>query len=88
MSSVNQIIGKLRGGPRFVRRQLLLLKLGNHPSWRRIGGEFEMYIDPSDVVDRAFYLGSFDGTLLSVITNLVNEGETCLDIGARKVTFP
>jgi len=43
-----------------------------------------MFIDPTDDLDRQFYLGTFDPTMRRLIKKFVREGDTCLDIGAQK----
>jgi FkbM family methyltransferase len=43
-----------------------------------------MEIDPNDLMDRLFYLGTYDRWLLSTIRMCVRPGDTCLDIGAHK----
>jgi len=43
-----------------------------------------MFIDPSDDLDREFYLGTFDRAMLKLIGSTVREGDTCIDIGAQK----
>jgi FkbM family methyltransferase len=43
-----------------------------------------MFIDPSDDLDREFYLGTFDRAMLKLIGSTVRKGDTCIDIGAQK----
>jgi len=43
-----------------------------------------MFIDPSDELDRKFYLGTFEPALCALIAQTVQRGDTCLDIGAQK----
>jgi FkbM family methyltransferase len=43
-----------------------------------------MYLDPSDYMDRLFYLGSYDRILLQMIRDRVRKGDLCVDVGAQK----
>ena len=43
-----------------------------------------MFIDPSDELDREFYLGTFEPAMRELITRTVHDGDTCIDIGAQK----
>ncbi len=61
-----------------------LRSLGEQPSWVRVAGGFEMFIDPSDELDREFYLGTFEPAMRELIARSVRDGDTCLDIGAQK----
>ena len=61
-----------------------LRSLGQQPSWVRVAGGFEMFIDPSDDLDREFYLGTFEPAMRELIARTVHHGDTCLDIGAQK----
>ena len=54
------------------------------PSWYRIGNGLVMYLDPSDYMDRLFYLGSYDRILLQMIRDRVRKGDLCVDVGAQK----
>ncbi len=65
-------------------RRARLRALGHEPLWTRVHGGFEMFIDPSDDLDREFYLGTFDRAMLKLISSTVREGDTCIDIGAQK----
>jgi FkbM family methyltransferase len=65
-------------------RRARLRALGREPLWTRVHGGFEMFIDPSDDLDREFYLGTFDRAMLKLISSTVREGDTCIDIGAQK----
>jgi len=65
-------------------RRARLRALGGQPLWTRVHGGFEMFIDPSDDLDREFYLGTFDRAMLKLISSTVREGDTCIDIGAQK----
>ncbi len=58
--------------------------LGQQPVWVRVAGGFEMFIDPSDDLDREFYLGTFEPAMRELIVRSVHEGDTCIDIGAQK----
>ena len=61
-----------------------LRSLGEQPAWVRVAGGFEMFIDPSDELDREFYLGTFEPAMRELIARIVREGDTCIDIGAQK----
>ena len=61
-----------------------LRSLGQQPVWVRVAGGFEMFIDPSDDLDREFYLGTFEPAMRELIVRTVHEGDTCIDIGAQK----
>jgi len=61
-----------------------LRSLGGQPAWVRVAGGFEMFIDPSDELDREFYLGTFEPAMRDLIARTVHVGDTCLDIGAQK----
>lgn len=61
-----------------------LRSLGQRASWVRVAGGFEMFIDPSDDLDREFYLGTFEPAMRELIARTVHHGDTCLDIGAQK----
>jgi len=65
-------------------RRARLRALGHEPLWARVHGGFEMFIDPSDDLDREFYLGTFDRAMLKLIGSTVRAGDTCVDIGAQK----
>ena len=43
-----------------------------------------MLIDPSDDLDREFYLGTFEPAMRELIVRTVRDGDTCIDIGAQK----
>ena len=43
-----------------------------------------MEIDPNDWMDRAFYLGTYDPALASLIRRHVRRGDHCVDVGAQK----
>src|ERR1700722_15256380 len=77
---IRHIAGRLRASYRRAR----LRALGREPLWTRVYGGFEMFIDPSDDLDREFYLGTFDRAMLKLIGSTVREGDTCIDIGAQK----
>jgi FkbM family methyltransferase len=92
---LGRILEEIRGGPRAMIRSAArmlidsyhrsrLRALGNEPAWVRVHGGFEMFIDPSDDLDRDFYLGTFDPAMLKLISQTVREGDTCIDIGAQK----
>jgi FkbM family methyltransferase len=49
-----------------------------------VAGGFEMFIDPSDDLDREFYLGTFEPAMRELIARTVHHGDTCIDIGAQK----
>jgi FkbM family methyltransferase len=59
-------------------------RLGEKPSWRKVGRGLVMEIDPSDPMDRAFYLGTYDRPLVMLIDRLVKRGDVSIDIGAHK----
>jgi FkbM family methyltransferase len=61
-----------------------LRSLGQQPAWVRVAGGFEMFIDPSDDLDREFYLGTFEPAMRELIARTVHDGDTCIDIGAQK----
>ena len=61
-----------------------LRSLGQQPAWVRVAGGFEMFIDPSDDLDREFYLGTFEPAMRELIARTVHHGDTCIDIGAQK----
>ena len=61
-----------------------LRSLGQQPAWVRVAGGFEMFIDPSDELDREFYLGTFEPAMRELIARTVHDGDTCIDIGAQK----
>jgi FkbM family methyltransferase len=61
-----------------------LRSLGQQPAWARVAGGFEMFIDPSDDLDREFYLGTFEPAMRELIVRTARDGDTCLDIGAQK----
>ena len=61
-----------------------LRSLGQQPAWVRVSGGFEMLIDPSDDLDREFYLGTFEPAMRELIVRTVRDGDTCIDIGAQK----
>jgi FkbM family methyltransferase len=65
-------------------RAMRTIPLGRAPHWQKVGGKFYMRIDPHDVADRAFYLGTFDPHLVALIAALVRPGDVCLDVGAQK----
>lgn len=67
-----------------IWQEVRLRKLGKQPSWRRIAGQFEMWIDPDDWMDRSFYLGTYAPLLTYFIRRWVKPGDTCLDVGAHK----
>ncbi len=66
---------------------LKLARLGGRKSWRRVDGKFLMRIDPGDFVDRSFYLGSYDRSLVDFIERAVQPGDVCVDVGAHKGYF-
>lgn len=43
-----------------------------------------MLIDPSDPMDRAFYLGLYEPHLARLIADVVRPGDVCIDVGAHK----
>ena len=59
-------------------------RLGEKPSWRKVGRGLVMEIDPSDSMDRAFYLGTYDRALVMAIDRVVKRGDVSIDIGAHK----
>lgn len=59
-------------------------RLGEKPSWRKVGRGLVMEIDPSDPMDRAFYLGNYDRPLVMVIDRFVKRGDVSIDVGAHK----
>ena len=61
-----------------------LRSLGQQSAWVPVAGGFEMFIDPSDDLDREFYLGTFEPAMRELIARTVHDGDTCLDIGAQK----
>jgi FkbM family methyltransferase len=69
---------------RELRGRLELVRLGSQVRWHRIDGGFEMRLDPSDWVDRAFYRGTYDRHLIALIRSIVVEGDACIDVGAQK----
>lgn len=86
-SFVDACLPVLRFPARAIRwncRQIRAIPLGRAPQWRTIGSKFYMRIDPHDVADRAFYLGTFSPHLVQLIRNLVRPGDVCLDVGAQK----
>jgi FkbM family methyltransferase len=74
------IIRKLRT----IYYRFRLRQLGNINSWRKIVGNIEMDIDPTDYADQAFYLGNYDPKILFFINKWVKLNDTCIDIGAQK----
>src|SRR5580700_10492879 len=93
--ALRRIIEEMRGGPRGLIRSAAgrlrasyhrsrLRALGDEPRWVRVHGGFEMFIDPSDDLDRDFYLGTFDPAMLKIISRTVRKGDICIDIGAQK----
>jgi FkbM family methyltransferase len=92
---LRRILEEMRSGPRRLIRSAAgrlrasyhrsrLRALGDDPAWVRVYGGFEMFIDPSDDLDRDFYLGTFDPAMLKIISLTVCKGDTCIDIGAQK----
>lgn len=69
---------------RWGYQNLRTASLGQAAHWRLVGGQFYMYIDPKDWMDRAFYLGSYEQHLVHIITALVRPGDICIDVGAQK----
>ncbi|NOT34523.1 MAG: FkbM family methyltransferase [Candidatus Eisenbacteria bacterium] len=65
-------------------RDVRIRLLGKAPSWRRVSRDLEMQIDPSDWMDRAFYLGTYDPALLWLVRRVVRPGHHALDVGAQK----
>jgi FkbM family methyltransferase len=58
--------------------------VGAEPRWRRVAGEYTMLLDPGDFMDRRFFVGRYDRTLLSTINLCVTSGSACVDAGAHK----
>lgn len=86
-SFVDACLPVLRFPARAIRwncRAIRTILLGRAPQWRFVGGKFYMRIDPHDVTDRAFYLGTFSPELIQLIAVLVRPGDVCLDVGAQK----
>jgi len=92
---LKRMLEEMRGGPRGLIRSAAgrltasyhrsrLRALGDEPRWVRVHGGFEMFIDPSDDLDRDFYLGTFDPAMLKIISRTVRKGDICIDIGAQK----
>jgi FkbM family methyltransferase len=65
-------------------RWIRCLPLGREPKWRKVSGGFSMLVDPSDWVDRLFYLGSYESSLVRLIAAVVKPGDVCIDVGAHK----
>jgi len=65
-----------------LRTQARLLGLPRRRSWRVVDGKFEMALTRDDQMDRRFYLGTYDGNLVSATAEFVRPGDTCIDIGA------
>ncbi len=63
---------------------LRILPLGRVPKWRGVGGTICMQIDPTDWMDRAFYLGAYEPHLVELIATTVRPGDVCFDVGAQK----
>lgn len=63
-----------------IRTQML----GRTKAWRVIKGQFEMSIDPTDYMDRKFYLGTYSQPLIRLIDTIVRPGDVCVDVGAQK----
>ena len=86
-SFVDACLPVLRLPARAIRRNCRAIRtipLGRAPHWRLVGGKFYMEIDPHDFADRAFYLGTFDPHLVTLIAAVVRPGDVCLDVGAQK----
>jgi len=66
------------------RHDARLRAFGDKPAWARVPAGFEMFIDPSDELDREFYLGTFEPAMCALIAQTVRRGDVCLDIGAQK----
>jgi FkbM family methyltransferase len=43
-----------------------------------------MRIDPKDSMDRAYYLGTYEQSLVHFIASEVRSGDVCIDVGAQK----
>ena len=65
-------------------RRARLSALGTRPSWRPVAPDLTMEIDPSDWMDRSFFLGTYDPWLLHLLDRVIRPGDTALDVGAHK----
>ena len=77
---IRAAVRKVRGYLQTAR----LRELGTEPRWAQVEGGFEMFIDPNDALDQEFYLGTFEPSMRELIAQVVQAGDTCLDIGAQK----
>jgi FkbM family methyltransferase len=68
----------------YVYRNVRLAALGTKARWCRVVDNLAMIIDPSDYVDRAFYVGSYEPHLIRFIRDHVATGDVCVDVGAHK----
>jgi FkbM family methyltransferase len=73
----------LKGTAQHYRRARLAM-LGQSVAWRRVGGGFEMLIDPTESHDQSFYLNTFEPALVHLLTRCISSGDTCVDIGSQK----
>lgn len=65
-------------------RQRRVNRLGGKPTWCRVPQGFMMKIDPTQGMDIGYYLGTYEPGLIKLISLLVREGDTSVDIGTHK----
>jgi FkbM family methyltransferase len=80
-------LNALKVAARPIRKSYYALRralLGRVPKWRLVGGRFYMHIDPDDVMDRAYYFGTYERHLIHLISMMVQRNDVCIDAGAQK----
>ncbi len=84
MRSLTEITEKLIQYARKPADELRLAMLGRERTWQLIDGKFWMHLDPTDLMDQMFYIGSYDPLIVEIIRRWVRYGDTCVDVGAHK----
>lgn len=74
-------IARLVGRPALhAWRNARLARLGKALRWRRVVGDLAMWLDPSDFMDRQYYLGKYEPQLVRFISAHVKPGDVCIDV--------
>jgi len=71
----------------YLRRpadEIRLAMLGTEESWHVVDRRFSMWINPSDLMDQMFVLGSYDPLVVQMIAKWIRAGDCCVDVGAHK----